>query len=285
MVGAAMAVATPSFADLRITTQRSLGLVRVTEALSLKGARQRSESTWERPGFEERRGITIMQCDRQRAVRLNVAARLYGISTLSTGSPWLWSRPAAAEGEGPVVTTTFDAVDTGERRTIGHYVARRVRSTVTVEPSPDAHTPRSTSETVGWYIDLPAIGCRREHTESFMSVVVNVAGGVPDRQRFQTKRTATRGYPIEQTTRFSQNGVTHVDESSLIAISEDPLDSSLFEIPGDYRPALPFVGGGFDMERPDTIANRLHLYSEQIATLVRSWTDRARVPATTKRTP
>ena len=113
--------------------------------------------------------------------------------------------------------------------------------------------------------------------------VVNVAGGVPDRQRFQTKRTAKRGYPIEQTTRFSQSGVTHVDEITLIGVSEDPLDSSLFEIPGDYRPALPFIGGGFDMERPDTIANRLHLYSEQVAMLVRSWSDRARARATTKR--
>jgi hypothetical protein len=286
-VGAAMAVATPSFADFRITTQHSLGLVRVTEALSLKGARQRNETTWERPGFTGRRGFTITQCDRQRTVRLNVAAKLYGISPLSTRSLWLWSRPAAPEGEGPagaVVTTTFDAVDTGERRTIGHYVARRVHSTVTVEPGPDAHTQRSTQETDGWYIDLPLIGCRREYTESFMGVaVVNVAGGVPDRQRFQTKRTAKRGYPIEQTTRFSQRGVTHVDEITLIAVSEDPLDSSLFEIPGDYQPALPFIGGGFDMERPDTISNRLHLYSEQVALLVRSWSGPVRARATTKR--
>jgi hypothetical protein len=288
MVGAALAVATPSFADLRITTQHSLGLMRATEALSLKGARQRNETTWERPGFTERRGFTITQCDRQRTVRLNVAAKLYGISPLWTRSPWLWSRPAPPEGEGPVgavVTTTFDAVDTGERRTIGHYVARRVHATVTVEPSPDAHTPRSTRETDGWYIDVPGIGCRRKYTESFASVVVNHVGGVPDRQIFQTKRTAKRGYPIEETTRFSQGGVTHVDSITLISISEDQLDSSLFEIPGDYRPALPFINGGFDMERPDTIANRLHLYSEQVAMLIRSWTERVRARATTKRTP
>ena len=146
-VGAAMAVATPSFADLTIATQHVLGFARLTTVLSLKGARERRESTWERPGLEERRDITITQCDRQRTVRLNVAARLYGISPLSTRSPWLWSRPAAPEGKGPVgavVTTTFDTVDTGERRTIGHYVARRVHSMVTVEPGPDAHTQRST---------------------------------------------------------------------------------------------------------------------------------------------
>jgi hypothetical protein len=286
MVGAAMAVATPSFADLRITTQHALGVGRVTEALSLKGARQRRESTWERPVFQERRDIIISQCDRQRTVRLNAAAKLYGTWTLSTRSPWLWSRPAAPEREGPVVTTSFDAVDTGERRTIGHYVARRVRSTVTVEPSPGAQTQGSTRETDGWYIDLPGLGCRREYAESSLVITAEVAGRKPARHRYQTKRTAKRGYPIEQTTRFSQSGgVTDVDEISLIAISEDPLDSSLFEIPGDYRPALPFIGGGFDLERPDTIANRLHLYSEQVAMLVRSWTDRARAWATTKRTP
>src|SRR5262249_13045838 len=156
-----------------------------------------------------------------------------------TRPSWLWSRPAVPEREGPVVTTTFDAVDTGERRTHGHYIARRVRSTVTVEPSPEAQTERTMRETDGWDIDLPGPGCRREYGQSSLVIAIVAAGGVPDRYRYQTKRTAKRGYPIEETTRFSQSGVTHVDEISLIAISEDPLDSSLFEIPGDFRPALP----------------------------------------------
>src|SRR5215470_3483432 len=162
MIGAAMAFVklsviaqsqpvVPSFADLTIRTQRAFGpTARSTEILSLKGARERREEIVEAPGRKESRYITITQCDRQRTIQLNVAARLFGISNLRTPLPWLWYRRPVPEATGADVTTTFDAVDTGERRTIGHHVARRVWSTVTVEPSAGAQTPWSRSETDGW---------------------------------------------------------------------------------------------------------------------------------------
>jgi hypothetical protein len=261
----------PSFADLTIRTQRAFGsTTRITEILSLKGARQRREEIIEEPGRKESRCVTITQCDRQRTILLNVAARLFGISNLRTPSPWLRYRRPVPEATGADVTTTFDAVDTGERRTIGRYVARRVRSTISVEPSLGAWTPPSTTETDGWYIDLPGLDCSAESTAFFLSAENVASDGRRDRHLFKTIRTAKRGYAIELTTRLSQSGVTRVDASTLIQASEGPLDPSLFEIPADYRPALPFLTGGFDMEKPDTIANRLHLYSTQLAALIRS---------------
>jgi len=288
MIGAAMAFVklsviaqsqpvVPSFADLTIRTQRAFGpTARSTEILSLKGARERREEIFEQPGRKESRYITITQCDRQRTIQLNVAARLFGASSLQAPPRWFRNRPALPEATGADVTVTFDAVDTGERRTFGHHIARRVRSTITVEPSPEAITPRSSTERDGWYIDLPGLNCSDDHTESFAQLEVLSSDRPRDRRHIQIKRTAKRGYAIEETTRSSQSGVTHVDEITLIAFSEDSLDSSLFEIPGDYRAALPLIGGGFDMDRPDTIPNRLHLYSEQLAAMVRSWTGRAR---------
>jgi len=274
----------PSFADLTIRTHRAFGpTARITEILSLKGARERREEIFEVPGRKESRHITITQCDRQRTVQLNVAARLFGISSLRAPSQRFWHQPALPEATGADVTITFDTVDTGERRTLGSQIARRVRSTITVEPSPGANTPRSSTERDGWYIDLPGLNCSDDHSESFAQLEVVSPDRPRDRRHIQIKRTAKRGYAIEETTRFSQSGVTHVDEITLIAFSEDLLDSSLFEIPGDYRAALPLIGGGFDMDRPDTIPNRLHLYSEQLAALVRSWTDRARAGTPAKR--
>src|SRR5215831_6551269 len=105
----------PSFADLTIRTHRAFGpTARITEILSLKGARERREEIFEVPGRKESRHITITQCDRQRTVQLNVAARLFGISSRRAPSQRFWKQPALPEATGADVTITFDTVDTGE---------------------------------------------------------------------------------------------------------------------------------------------------------------------------
>jgi hypothetical protein len=45
---------------------------------------------------------------------------------------------------------------------------------------------------------------------------------------------------------------------------------SLFEIPHDYRPALPLVRGGYDMTTPDSVANRLRGYWGEITLVART---------------
>ena len=95
-------------------------------------------------------------------------------------------------------------------------------------------------------------------------------GGLRDRHRYTTKGAASRGYVIEETTRFTQRGGTYVDRVELIELSEHPLDLSLFDIQGDYRPALPLVRGGYDMTKPDTLANRLQVYWDEITLVART---------------
>jgi len=142
-----------------------------------------------------------------------------------------------------------------------------------VEARPVANTPPSTRVTDGWYIDLPGLGCSdavRSTTVSFLMGEAVRAGGVRDRHHHKTKGTASRGYPIEETTHFTQTGRTTVDRVELIELSEHPLDSSLFEIPRDYRPALPGIRGGYDMTKPDTLANRLQEYWDEIVLVART---------------
>jgi len=258
----------PTFADLTIKTRHSFGTTSsrgTTEVLYLKGARERREFLDEQPGNRRSNYATIMQCDQRRSVQLNPEARLYSVSVLEDWSAQVKRGRPAPEGQGADVTTTFDAADTGERRPAGHYVARRVRTTVTVEPSPGANTPPSTRETDGWYMDLPGLGCSDSATTAYLTVGEVVGpGGIRDRHHYKTKGAASRGYAIEETTRFTQTGRTSVDRVELIELSEHPLDSSLFDIPRDYRPALPRVRGGYDMTKPDTLANRLQEYWDEI---------------------
>jgi hypothetical protein len=264
----------PTFADLTIKTRHSFGTTSsrgTTEVLYLKGARERREFLDEQPGNRRSNYATIMQCDQRRSVQLNPEAKLYSVSVLEDWSAQVKRGRPAPEGQGADVTTTFDAADTGERRPAGHYVARRVRTTVTVEPSPGANTPPSTRETDGWYMDLPGLGCSDSTTTAYLTVGEVVGpGGIRDRHHYKTKGAASRGYAIEETTRFTQTGGTDVVRVELIELSEHPLDSALFDIPRAYRPALPRVRGGYDMTKPDTLANRLQDYWDEITLVART---------------
>jgi hypothetical protein len=264
----------PTFADLTIKKRHSFGATSsrgMNEVLYLKGARERRELLYEQPGNTGRGYVSLTQCDQRRSVQLNSDTKLYAVSVLEDWSEPFKRRRPLPEGQGADVTTTFDAVDTGERRRIGHYVARRVRTTITVEPSPGARTPASTREIDGWYIDLPGVGCSNADTTAYLAVGEVVRpGGLRDRHYYKTKGTATRGYAIEETTRFTQTARTNIDRVELIELSEHLLDVSLFDTPRDYRPALPLVRGGYDMTKPDTVANRLRVYWDELTLVARA---------------
>jgi hypothetical protein len=51
------------------------------------------------------------------------------------------SRRPQPEPTGGDVTITIDAVDTGERRTMGRYIGRRVITTTKTEPGPGSSVP------------------------------------------------------------------------------------------------------------------------------------------------
>jgi hypothetical protein len=95
-------------------------------------------------------------------------------------------------------------------------------------------------------------------------------GGLRDRHRYRTKGAVSRGYGIEETNRFTQTDGTNVDRVELVELSEHPVDLSLFDIPRDYRPALPLVRGGYDMTKPDTVANRLRVYWDELTLITRA---------------
>ena len=260
----------PNFTDLTIKTRRAHGVGSSAELLYLKGARQRREFLYDSPGHSGQRHVMIMQCDQRRSVQLNPEAKLYAVSVLEDWSEQVARGRPVPEGQGAEVTTTFDAVDTGERRRCGRHVARRVRTTVTVEPSAGANTPASVRESDGWYVDLPGFGCDDTETTSYLAAETIGPQGVRDRHHFKTKGMARRGYAIEETNRFTQAGRTSVDRVELVELSENPLDPSLFDVPVDYRLALPLVRGGYDMTRRDTLRNRLGMYWDELRLTARA---------------
>ena len=78
-----------------------------------------------------------------------------------------------------------------------------------------------------------------------------------------------RAYPIIETIQM-RNGMfvrrdgqtialTVTSTQELIEVTDQVLDTALFNIPPGYRPALARSRGGPDMSKPDTLTNRAEL--------------------------
>jgi hypothetical protein len=269
----------PDAPDLTIKTRWTIdhpdSSVRI-EIIYLKGARQRRETIIDRPakasavtGQRTHVATTITQCDRRRTVFLNLNAKTYGYSTINDPAEHFRNAsrrtPVTETVTGGNVTITIDAVDTGERRRIGRHVARHVVTTTKTESGPGASVRPETDERDGWYVDLPSVGCLddRGHASAFLVGYVQPAG-TRDRVQVRHLRTARLGYPVDETDRTSGSGATSTTKIELIEFSERPLDPGLFDVPTDYRPALPGLYGGFDLSKPDTLLNRVESYWQEL---------------------
>jgi hypothetical protein len=265
-------VVVPNSPDLKIKTHRSGQPGSFTETLYLQGARQRREYMYEKPVNSS--FVSISRCDDRKRIDLNDAARLYAEVPIAD---WSERRKRARpvppdEMTGADVTITTDSVDTGERRGLGTYEARHVRITIKVEGGPGAAMPSSTEERDGWYIDLPGLSCQESGTNiGFVWASITPGGRRHDRIHFKRLGTAPAGFAIEETTKRMENGSSAIGKIELVEFSEAPLDSTLFAVPAGYSPALRTPHGGYDMTKPDTLANRVQVYWAELQLWTRQW--------------
>jgi hypothetical protein len=276
----------PAVPDVTIKTRQTIDHENSsisTTIVYFKGARQRRETIIDWPPQVSARtgsprthlGTRISQCDERRTVLPNDEARTCAYLPIEDPSVYLQrarARSAAArdplpEPIGGDVTITIDAVDTGERRTMGRYLARRVITTTLTEPGPGASTRPSNSTQDGWYIDLPSANCGDQGDRTGYTVTLTSTSD--DRVHIRQLGTARRGYPIDEVARSQNERGTTTSKIELIEFSDAPLDAALFMVPAEYRPALPGMFGGFDLTKPDTVMNRLHSYWDG----VKAWAD------------
>jgi len=143
---------------------------------------------------------------------------------------------------GPEVTITVDSVDTGERRQMGSYEARRVTTTIVVEPSKRAATKPGSTEIDGWYIDLQGLSCWERDTQELppqVGRIVMEAVRNNDHVIMKQLGTAQRGFTVEEKSTRKEGGNVIVGKVELLEFSEQPLDPSLFEPPADYTARAP----------------------------------------------
>jgi hypothetical protein len=229
-----LALALPAFADIKIKTRNKFAGQAMESTVYIKGARQRSEMM----GM-----TTILQCDQRQTVQLNDRTRMYMVSPLDTeeaegAAPAPQPKPAPARTrKGGVITMVTALNDTGERKDMFGYQARRIKSSMSTESSPDAcNQMKMRMETDGWYADLsPGLSC---------TATPGVGMGGPGMDKpecqdaFRTRRSGKGklGYPLQATTTmYDDSGRATVMTTETVELSKATLDDKLFDVPAGYR--------------------------------------------------
>ena len=227
-------IVVPDFPDLTIKTRITMATNAVVRTASyFKGPRQRSEQTFE--SSPQKGTVVLTQCDQGSVFFLDAEKKTY-LTRPVDPTQWKDKRKMPPRSGDPVdVTVTTDSVDTGERRSVGSYEARRVKTTTTIDGNEDAGVSSSKMETDGWYIDLPGWNCRDDSVRA-QGFLMGSIGQHRPHFVFRQLSAARRGFPIEETTVTTQSGRSTTGRTEFLEISEKPLDPALFEVPADYTP-------------------------------------------------
>jgi hypothetical protein len=232
---------TTTRADVKIKTKNTSGGQVSEQTVYIKGKRQRTEMN--------ETSVSILQCDLRRQLQLSVPTKTYlvmpfdqkadaaGTSASTAGQTTSAAAGATPARRGGIVTSTFTTTDTGERKKMFGYTARRIKTSIVTESSPDAcNVSRSRMETDGWYIDAQfALDCQMQGGAYAASAAQ--PGGCRDQYRTKQIGTAKAGYPVMVTTTlFDENGnESFTFSQEVVEIANAVLDNALFEPPADYR--------------------------------------------------
>jgi hypothetical protein len=151
---------------------------------------------------------------------------------------------------GGTITSTVTYKDTGEKKKMFGYDARRVITTMETASSPDACSPHNSKMQIdGWYILAAfALDCDWGTNGGYGA---NQKGGCQDKYQMKTIGNAKRGFPVyEKMTMFDASGKEIMSSvTEVVELSQATLDASLFEIPADYREvksATEFYSANYD---------------------------------------
>ena len=187
----------------------------------------------------------IQNRDLQYAFEIDIEAGIYTAWRVNEhGSP-TWIKPRRRdriERSGSTVHSHSETVDTGERRTVFGYTARRVITTNTSRR--DAELTKE-SESDGWYIDAPAAWLALHPPAQHGVFHVLVSGtSKSDDFVFSQKSERETGFPvllsrIDRSHSRDQDGVLRSHESSsrdeVTEFSERTLDHALFKPPLNFQ--------------------------------------------------
>lgn len=261
-----------AFADLKVKTRTTVMGHTSESTVYIKGPRERREMS-----FGGRGGMaTITQCDQKRTISV-VGNHCTVVSMGGNGEsscPVMPSMSALAKGmmgedaapppppkKGGVLTITRTSTDTGERQEMFGYKARHIKSSMTMESSPDAcNQSHMKMESDGWYADLStAFSCGDESVRALAC-----AGGSRNPREPQCQDRIvikggmgglTPGYPLKQTMTVVSDKQSFTTTTEVVELTSANLDAPLFEMPpGCQVTDMSAMLGGGPATAPETTA-------------------------------
>ena len=229
-------------ADLKIKTRTTVMGHATESTVYIKGPRERREMS-----FGGRGGMaTLTQCDQKRMITITgnrcMIVSMGGAETSCPVMPTVGSlmkgtvstEPVAPPRKGGVVTVTRTSTDTGERQEMFGYKARHIKTSMSMESSPDAcNQSHMKMENDGWYADLSTAFSCGDDVHSLACGSPSARHGEPCSDRIVVKGNggATLGYPLKQTTNMTSDQGTFTITTEVLEITNATEDAALFEMP------------------------------------------------------
>ncbi|HEX3102032.1 MAG TPA: hypothetical protein VHQ01_09585, partial [Pyrinomonadaceae bacterium] len=186
----------------------------------------------------------VEQCDLKQNLKISDKKKMYAVEPFDTGSndtPAPVSktptpRPKTATTRGGVITYVSNITDTGERKQMFGMTARHIKSSMSMEASPDACSKQDMSmETDGWYIDLPEFSCPFTMRPQTPQMPTERSGGCRDEIRSRSTGSGKLGFALMETRNMSMGGgMSFTMSTETVEFSKATLDAALFDIPQGY---------------------------------------------------
>lgn len=244
-----------ALADIKVVTRNTYGSSSSEHVTYFKGVRQREE--FKAAGAEGKsvNVAHIFQCDLKRFLWVDYVNQRYFDSPY-TSMEEMWAeyyekqqkmKPTEPVRYKGVWTETTTVIDTGERKEMFGYMARRIKTMTVSEASPQScNQTRLRHETDGWYIDLLyGIECSA-NISGYPNLGFLTPAGYNSCVKFYEKRnyrferkqigTARFGFPVNLSIRaYTNDGRTFSEtKREVLSITTVELDQSLFELPEGY---------------------------------------------------
>lgn len=213
----------------------------ISSTVYVKGSRKRTEQG----GIMGMGGnvASIEQCDLRRTLQVNDKKRLYTIEPFPTettqANPTPSGKPvkpvAGQVTKGGTLTMTTSISDTGERKQMFGLTARHIKTSMSMQPSPDACSQASMNmETDGWYVDLPQFSCPMTIPRNSMAGGQQSPSGCQDKIVMKNSGGGRLGFPLQLTQTMNNGGTRFSTSLETIEFSKAILEDTLFDIPAGY---------------------------------------------------
>jgi len=227
------------------------GLVSHSQTVYIGGVNERQEMPWPGRDGSESPHATIWNRDLHRKFELDLAAKVYTVTKVDENGLPL-DRPhthAKWEPSGRTQRIHIETIDTGKRRTMFGYTARRVITRETSVTNPPGDSSERIFETDGWYIDPPlwprlapavhGISARDADTMRKSDDGNWIWQKDDVRVTYQGPRETGLPLALRARSQSGQKSTGFYHYERVIDVSERPVDPALFLPPPDFKRLQP----------------------------------------------